>query len=81
MKERKTIALVAHDNRKRDLAEWVEFNQGTLATHDLVCTGTTGRLIEETLARKRNQKDGDRSNQVVTKLRSGPLGAISSWAP
>ncbi len=74
MNKRKTIALVAHDNRKRDLAEWVEYNQGTLAGHDLVCTGTTGRLMEETLARKRNQKDGARGNQQVTKLRSGPLG-------
>jgi methylglyoxal synthase len=72
--KRKTIALVAHDNRKRDLAEWVEFNQGTLAGHDLVCTGTTGRMIEETLARKRNQSDGDRTIQKVTRLRSGPLG-------
>jgi methylglyoxal synthase len=74
MDKNKTIALVAHDNRKRDLAEWVEFNQGTLVGHDLVCTGTTGRLIEETLARKRNQKDGDRGRQKVKKLLSGPLG-------
>ena len=74
MDKNKTIALVAHDNRKRDLAEWVEYNQGTLADHDLVCTGTTGLLIEETLARTRNQKDDDQTIQKVTRLRSGPLG-------
>jgi methylglyoxal synthase len=74
MKKSKTIALVAHDNRKKDLAEWVEFNQGTLRGHDLVCTGTTGRLIEQTLARKRNQKEGAKENQVVSRLLSGPLG-------
>ena len=88
MDKRKTIALVAHDNRKKDLAEWVEFNQGTLQGHDLVCTGTTGRLIEETLAKKRNQKQGATGNQEVTRLLSGPLGGdqqlgamIAEWSP
>ena len=74
MDKRKTVALVAHDHRKRDLAEWVEFNHGTLADHDLVCTGTTGRLIEETLARVRGQDGGEAAAQKVTRLRSGPLG-------
>jgi methylglyoxal synthase len=74
VKKCKTIALVAHDHRKRDLAEWVEFNQGTLAGHDLVCTGTTGRLIEKTLARKRGEADDDADGQRVTRLLSGPLG-------
>jgi methylglyoxal synthase len=74
MKKRKTIALVAHDNRKRDLAEWVEFNRGTLLEHDLVCTGTTGRMIEQTLAGS-PATDGDATPAPqVTKLRSGPLG-------
>lgn len=44
MEKAKWIALVAHDNRKRDLREWVEFNYRTLVRHGLVCTGTTGRL-------------------------------------
>lgn len=74
MEKRKIIALVAHDNRKRDLAEWVRYNQGTLADHDLVCTGTTGRLIEETLAAMRDQDEDNGDRQMVTKLRSGPLG-------
>ncbi|NTW49904.1 MAG: methylglyoxal synthase, partial [Chlorobiales bacterium] len=26
----KNIALVAHDNRKKDMAEWVEWNYTTL---------------------------------------------------
>lgn len=71
MEKSKNIALVAHDNRKRDLTEWVEFNHGTLSGHDLVCTGTTGRLIEETLARKTS---AGAVRQAVTCLRSGPLG-------
>ena len=48
----KTIALVAHDNRKKDLIEWVSWNHSLLAEHKLVCTGTTGRLVEEALAQK-----------------------------
>ena len=30
MKPQKTIALVAHDNRKRDLIEWVAWNHALL---------------------------------------------------
>ena len=48
----KTIALVAHDNRKSDLMEWVEYNAAKLARHHLICTGTTGRMVEETLEKK-----------------------------
>ena len=73
MEKHKTIALVAHDNRKKDLAEWVEYNHGTLADHALVCTGTTGRMIEETLARKRGPV-GAKAPQQVSRLLSGPLG-------
>ena len=42
MKEKKKVALVAHDNMKRDLAEWVDWNWEILLRHHLVCTGTTG---------------------------------------
>ncbi len=42
---RQKIALVAHDNMKPALLEWVEFNKGTLSLHDLVSTGTTGKKI------------------------------------
>jgi methylglyoxal synthase len=69
----KTIGLVAHDNRKRDLAEWVAYNYGTLSPHHIVCTGTTGRLIEETLARRASEEGGPEPRPIM-KLRSGPLG-------
>ncbi len=42
MDKEKMVALVAHDNMKRDLAEWVDWNCAILAQHRLVCTGTTG---------------------------------------
>lgn len=64
----KTVALVAHDNRKTDLAEWVAYNADKLAKHHLVCTGTTGKLVEETMTKK------DKSPLSLKKLLSGPLG-------
>jgi methylglyoxal synthase len=64
----KTVALVAHDNRKADLTEWVAYNARKLGMHHLVCTGTTGKMVEETLA-KNNE-----SPQTLVKLKSGPLG-------
>ena len=46
---RRNIALVAHDNKKDDLVEWVDFNKGTLARHNLYATGETGkRIVEKT---------------------------------
>ena len=45
MKKKKTIALVAHDNRKKDMIEWVTWNWKELAPHRLACTGTTGNLV------------------------------------
>jgi len=59
---RKRIALVAHDNKKRDIIDWALFNKIFLAKHELLATGTTGRLLEEQLDRP------------VLKLLSGPLG-------
>ena len=72
MKKIKKIALVAHDNRKTDLAEWVDWNWEKLINHELVCTGTTGILIEKTLKAKINDENDIRP--LITKLKSGPLG-------
>lgn len=60
--KRKRIALVAHDNKKKDLIEWAEHNKIVLARHELIATGTTGKLLEEKLDRP------------VMKMLSGPLG-------
>lgn len=61
MKKRKRIALVAHDNMKQDLIEWVKFNIENLEKHILYATGTTGKLIDDL-------------GLEVVKLKSGPLG-------
>lgn len=72
MNKYKTIALVAHDNRKRDLVEWVEWNWAKLLKHKLICTGTTGRLVEEALTKMKSKEADD--HLQLTRLKSGPLG-------
>lgn len=72
MNKYKTIALVAHDNRKRDLVEWVEWNWAKLIKHKLICTGTTGRLVEEALSNMMGAQADD--HLQLTRLKSGPLG-------
>ncbi|QPH39381.1 methylglyoxal synthase [Pedobacter endophyticus] len=58
----KKIAMVAHDHRKDDLVNWALRNRDAFIGHELLATGTTGKLIEERL------------NLPVRKLLSGPLG-------
>lgn len=71
-KRKKTIALVAHDNRKNDLKQWVLYNWYELLPHAMVCTGTTGRIVREAME-KQCQKHDKLAPQVVC-LKSGPLG-------
>ncbi len=62
LEKRKRIALVAHDHKKADLMEWVTHNREVLSKHELFATGTTGKMIEESMDRP------------VRKLMSGPMG-------
>jgi methylglyoxal synthase len=71
MEEIKNIALVAHDNRKKDLIEWIEWNYTSIIRHKLICTGTTGALVEKALRKKLEKVDEDFH---IIKLKSGPLG-------
>ena len=70
----KNIALVAHDNRKKDLIEWVKWNRQTLLHHNLTCTGTTGRLIENALQESQSDNSGKDNSPSIKRLKSGPLG-------
>lgn len=62
MNHSKNIALVAHDEKKHDLLDWVRFNKELLKQHELYATGTTGKLLEQELGIE------------IHKLQSGPLG-------
>jgi methylglyoxal synthase len=68
-----TIALVAHDRRKADMVEWATFNATMLAKHKIICTGTTGSLIEEAFAKKGVEAD-------ITCVNSGPMGGDAEIA-
>lgn len=69
--ERMKIALVAHDNMKPELVEWVDWNKEILLNHDIVCTGTTGKMVAEVLMKDRGINNG---RFEITMLKSGPLG-------
>ena len=58
----KNIVLIAHDSRKKDLLEWVQYNRDVLREHRLFATGTTGGLI------------AGRTKLEITRFKSGPLG-------
>jgi methylglyoxal synthase len=62
MARRREIALIAHDNKKADLIGWARYNRALLTSHDLLATGTTGRMLGEVLGLD------------VTCVLSGPLG-------
>lgn len=68
----KRIGLVAHDNRKTDLTEWVSWNYEKLRKHRLICTGTTGKLVQEVMEKNLNKDELD--DFSLTRLKSGPLG-------
>lgn len=56
------IGLVAHDDCKSMLLDWVEWNKKGLANHELISTGTTGEMISS------------QTGLEVEKLLSGPKG-------
>ena len=58
----KTIALIAHDNKKPDIIRWAKENKEALSHFSLCGTGTTSKLISEATGLK------------VKGYLSGPLG-------
>ena len=60
--KKKTIALIAHDNKKAAIVNWALKNKATLEKFELCGTGTTAKLIAEATDLK------------VKRYLSGPLG-------
>lgn len=56
------LALVAHDNMKDDILDWVQSNVDRLRQYHLIATGTTGRVVAEA------------TGLEIELLASGPLG-------
>jgi len=78
MIKHKTIALIAHDARKSDMVEWVKYNAKTLQQNNLVCTGTTGILIQNKLNEYCDLNNLD--YVLVQKMNSGPMGGDTQIA-
>lgn len=62
MEKTKTVALIAHDNKKPDIVNWAVNNRAELEKFNLCGTGTTARLISEA------------TGLNVKRYLSGPLG-------
>lgn len=62
MVKKKTVALIAHDNKKPDIVNWAVNNRAELERFDLCGTGTTARLVAEA------------TGLNVKRYLSGPLG-------
>jgi methylglyoxal synthase len=56
------IALIAHDNKKKELVEWTKIHLASMSKCEIYATGTTGRLLADELG------------LTVHRLHSGPLG-------
>lgn len=62
MKKIKTIAIIAHDNKKPEIIEWASRNKDILKNFVLCGTGTTSKRVEQATGLK------------VKGYLSGPLG-------
>lgn len=58
----KSVALIAHDKKKLDLAIFAKDHADTLRRFHLIATGTTGSILQ------------DKTKLKVERLLSGPLG-------
>lgn len=62
IEKQKTVALIAHDGKKKELIDWCQENKDILKNHVLCGTGTSARLVAE------------KTGLPVKAYNSGPLG-------
>lgn len=63
MSSQKCVALIAHDEKKADLAAFAKAHERVLSNWKIVATGTTGGRVQEACP-----------SLDITRLKSGPLG-------
>ncbi len=66
--EPKTVALIAHDNKKDDMIAFALKHKDVLAKYELIATGTTGGLIQQ------------HTGLPVKRMLSGPIGGDAQIA-
>lgn len=66
--EQKTVALIAHDNKKDDMIAFAHDHRDILSRYQIIATGTTGKLINEKVGLN------------VTRMLSGPIGGDAQIA-
>lgn len=64
----RTIALIAHDDKKDDMVDFAIRHQPLLSRYHLIATGTTGKLIQEA------------TNLSIDLMASGPMGGDTQIA-
>jgi methylglyoxal synthase len=64
----KTVALIAHDNKKDDMIAFAREHRAVLSHYHLIGTGTTGRLLNE------------KAGLEVERMLSGPIGGDAQIA-
>ena len=57
------IALIAHDRKKDELADWVQKSRSVLSRHELIATETTGRVLQRQI-----------EGLCLSTTKSGPMG-------
>jgi methylglyoxal synthase len=64
----KTVALIAHDNKKDDMLAFVKAHTDVLSRYSLIATGTTGKILS------------DGTGLAITRMLSGPIGGDAQIA-
>lgn len=65
---RQTLALIAHDGKKKDMVAFALKNEKSLSKYHIIATNTTGKMLQED------------TGLDVTPMLSGPLGGDAQIA-
>src|SRR5437867_6958919 len=75
----RTLALIAHDNKKVDLVVWASYNRDTLARFPLIATRHTARVVRDKVGldigeRLSGAEGGDA--QIAALVATGSVAAV-----
>jgi methylglyoxal synthase len=70
MTERKAIALIAHDQKKDDLADFARSHRKAMSAYPIVATGTTGGASQRPVRNLMSR--GSRAGHLAATSRSAP---------